>query len=123
MVVMGATPFVLRAETSDGSLWFTEFTGNKIGKISKATGAIVEYPLPEPLSGPISLTLASDGNIYTDESLSNKIAKLVPATGVISEMAIPAPPGAFPDEIRFGTGNKIWFPELVADQVGSMTLF
>jgi hypothetical protein len=42
MVVMRATPFVLRAETSDGSLWFTEFTGNKIGKISKATGAIVE---------------------------------------------------------------------------------
>jgi virginiamycin B lyase len=118
-----ATPFVLRVETSDGSLWFSEFTGNKIGKISMATGAITEYPLPVPLSGPVSVTLGSDGNIYSDEGLSNKIAKLIPSTGVISEKPIPTLPGAFPEEIRFGTGNKIWFTELVTDQVGSMTLF
>ena len=114
---------MLRVETADGSLWFSEFTGNKIGRISITTGAVIEYPLPQPLSGPVSVTLGSDGNIYSDESLTNRIAKLIPSTGVIAEKPIPALPGAFPEEIRFGAGNKIWFTELVSGQVGSMTLF
>jgi virginiamycin B lyase len=118
-----ATPFVLRVETSDGSLWFSEFTGNKVGRISMKTGAITEYPLPEAASGPVSVTLGSDGNIYSDEGLTNKIAQVNPATGIISERPIPTLPGAFPEEIRFGTGNLIWFTELVTDQVGNMTLF
>jgi virginiamycin B lyase len=118
-----ATPFVLRVETPDGSLWFSEFTGNKIGKIAMSTGVITEYALPEAASGPVSVTRGSDGNIYSDEGLSNKIAQLNPTTGVITEKPIPTLPGAFPEEIRFGTGNDIWFTELVTDQVGSMTLF
>ena len=35
----------------DGALWFTEFEGNKIGRIT-ALGAIVEYPLPTPSAKP-----------------------------------------------------------------------
>ncbi len=118
-----ATPFVLRVETKDGSLWFSEFTGNKIGRISMATGQIKEYTVPTPLAGPVSVTRGSDGDIYTDEGLVNKIAKLDPATGVFTEKPIPTLPGAFPEEIRSGTNNDIWFTELVTDQIGAMTQF
>jgi streptogramin lyase len=33
----------------DGALWFTEQTGNKIGRITTA-GVITEYPIPTPLA-------------------------------------------------------------------------
>lgn len=118
-----ATPFVLRVETPGGFLWFSEFSGDKIGKISMATGQITEYTVPTPFAGPVSVTLGSDGDIYTDESLVNKIAKLDPTAGTFTEKPIPALPGAFPEEIRFGTKSEIWFTELVTDQVGAMTLF
>src|SRR5438128_1529458 len=35
----------------DGALWFTEFNGNKIGRITTA-GVITEFPIPTSNSGP-----------------------------------------------------------------------
>jgi virginiamycin B lyase len=44
----------------DGALWFTEYQGNKIGRIS-TDGSIEEYPLPTLEAGPFGITAGPDG--------------------------------------------------------------
>src|SRR6266700_3918680 len=51
------------AKGPDGNLWFTESTGNKIGKITP-TGTITEYPIPTTNSGPLGITSGLDGNLW-----------------------------------------------------------
>lgn len=118
-----ALPFVLRAETPGGFLWFSEFSGNKIGRLEIATGHITEYAVPTPASGPVSVTLGSDGNIYSDGGLSNDLIKVDVRTGHVSERLLPIAPGAFPEEIRFGTDDQIWITQLVTNQVLSTPMF
>src|SRR2546421_9401158 len=50
----------------DGNLWFTEFFGNKIGRIS-TTGIITEYPIPTSSSWPEGITAGPDGNLWFTE--------------------------------------------------------
>jgi virginiamycin B lyase len=61
----------------DGALWFTEYQGNKIGRIS-TDGSIEEYPLPTPEAGPFGITAGPDGALWFAEE-AGKIGHLVPA--------------------------------------------
>src|SRR5262249_27412404 len=58
----------------DGALWFTEETGNKIGRITTA-GVITEYPIPSN-NGAFGITLGPDGNLWFTEFAGNKIGRL-----------------------------------------------
>src|SRR5450432_1506095 len=51
----------------DGNLWFTEYTGNKIGKITPS-GVITEYPIPTANSSPYGIVTGPDGNLWFTES-------------------------------------------------------
>ena len=35
-------------EDQDGNIWYTGNTGSLIGKLDPKTGAVTEYPMPEP---------------------------------------------------------------------------
>ena len=61
----------------DGNLWFTEYLGNKVGKISP-TGTITKFPLPSGNSYPLDITPGPDGNLWFTESGNNKIGKIIP---------------------------------------------
>src|SRR5947207_1919394 len=50
----------------DGALWFTEFPGNKIGRIA-TTGSITEYPIPTPSSGANGIVAGPDGALWFTE--------------------------------------------------------
>ena len=58
----------------DGALWFTEWTGNKLGRITTA-GLITEYNLPTPLSFPWSITVGPDGALWFTEYRNDKIGR------------------------------------------------
>jgi virginiamycin B lyase len=45
---------------SDSALWFAEFGGNKIGRITTA-GVIMEFPTPTAGSVPVGITTGPDG--------------------------------------------------------------
>src|SRR6266436_5523218 len=47
----------------DGALWFTEQSGNKIGRIT-TDGVITEFPLPISGSGPVGITTGPDGALW-----------------------------------------------------------
>ena len=91
---------------SDGNLWFTEQLGNKIGKISPATGEITEYQLPTCDFSPIAITAGPDGNLWFVNV--NDIDKITPATGVISDYNVPASDVGFGGIIS-GPGGNLWF--------------
>src|SRR6266571_1823598 len=50
----------------DGNLWFTEFYGNKIGRITIG-GAISEYSIPTTDSHPQDIASGPDGNLWFTE--------------------------------------------------------
>ena len=50
----------------DGALWFTEFSGNKIGRITTA-GAITEHAVPTAGSDPEDITTGPDGALWFTE--------------------------------------------------------
>ena len=56
------------AAGSDGAIWFAEFGGNRIGRITPA-GAITEFPIPTPESGPTLLAAGPDGanGVYAND--------------------------------------------------------
>jgi len=91
-------------------MWFTEYTGNKIGKISPATGTITEYDVPTAMAGPNGIAAGPDGNLWFTEYQGNNIGKITPATGVITEYAIPGSNyGNITNGITAGSDGNMWF--------------
>src|SRR6266496_6023730 len=50
----------------DGNLWFTEYYGNQIGRIT-TSGTITEFPLPTGIA-PYEITTGEDGNVWFTET-------------------------------------------------------
>jgi virginiamycin B lyase len=103
----------------DGALWFAERLGNKIGRITTA-GAISEFPLPMPDSGPGGITTAGpDGTLWFTEFLGNKIGRIT-ATGEFSEFLLPTP-NSGPFGITVGSDGAVWFTETRGNKIGRLT--
>ncbi len=58
----------------DGDLWFTEFSGNAIGRITPA-GVITEFAIPTAGSGPIGIAAGPDGNVWFAESEGAQVGR------------------------------------------------
>jgi streptogramin lyase len=101
----------------DGNVWFTEFGGNKIAKITPL-GQITEYAVPTPDSGPATIVAGPDGNLWFTEFNGHKIGRITPS-GQIDEFPLPA--GAAPNGITAGPDGALWFTEQGAHNVGRIT--
>jgi streptogramin lyase len=99
----------------DGDLWFTEFNGDKIGRISPA---LTEFPLPSG-SGPQGITVGPDGNVWFTESFRNKIGRMTTA-GVITEFSLPT--ASYPSEIIVGPDGNLWFTESHGNKIGRINV-
>jgi len=93
----------------DGNIWFGEFAGGKIGRITPK-GVITEFQIPTPNAGPRALAAGPDGNIWFSEFNASKIGRITPA-GVITEFPLPRP-NAGPGDITAGDDGNMWFVEL-----------
>ncbi|MBC5825710.1 MAG: hypothetical protein GIW99_05460 [Candidatus Eremiobacteraeota bacterium] len=65
------------ATGSDGALWFTEETANKIGRMGTG-GSLSEFPIPTADSLPFGLTSAPDGGLWFTENNGDKIGRIHP---------------------------------------------
>ena len=92
----------------DGALWFTEFGGNKIGRV-EPDGTVTEYPLPTPGSQPDDMAVGPDGALWFAETLGNRIGRINTA-GVIDEFD-GLPPASRPTAVAAGADGNIWFTE------------
>lgn len=85
----GAHPSVM-ASDGRGNLWFTEWHGNKIGRIA-ANGKISEFPIPPEEESPVALTVAADGKVWFSVMFNYDLFRLDPATGNIQSFPLPTP--------------------------------
>jgi hypothetical protein len=102
----------------DGALWFTEFFGNKIGRITTG-GSVSEFPIPTADSRPNGIVAGPDGALWFTEFSGNKIGRVTTA-GSFSEFLIPTP-GSDPTAIAAGPDAALWFTERAANKIGRVT--
>jgi virginiamycin B lyase len=107
------------AIAQDGTLWFTESSGNRIGRMSPDGSNVKEFPLPNPNSSPRIIALGSDGNMWFSEHTGNRMGRIAP-DGTISEFPIPTP-DSMPRAIALGSDRNIWFGEFGGGKIGRIT--
>lgn len=100
---------------SDGNLWFTETTGNRIGRITPR-GLIAEFRSLLGASGPGQIVAGADTNLWFTEIEGNRISRITTA-GTITSYPIPTP-GALPAGITSGVDGNIWFAESAGNRLG-----
>lgn len=61
----------------DNNLWFTEYSGNKIGRITPS-GSISKFPITTKNSSPMGIVAGPDGNLWFVEADGNKLASIAP---------------------------------------------
>ena len=102
----------------DNALWFTEYSGNQIGRID-TTGAITEYPVPTSGSQPDGITAGPDGALWFTEQGANQIGRITPS-GTFTEYPIPTS-NSEPGGITVGPDGALWFTEVLGNQIGRIT--
>jgi len=103
---------------SDGNIWFTEQTANKIGVITPA-GLTTEYTIPTANSIPNGITKGPDGNMWFVETTGNKIASITSA-GIFTEYSTGLSANSGPTGITAGPDGNLWFVELSAGKIGKI---
>jgi streptogramin lyase len=91
---------------SDGNLWATEFSGNKILRMTTA-GIGTEFSVTAG-SGPHCITTGPDGNIWFTEYLADRIGRITPS-GTVTEFS--GMSGGRPVKIISGPDGNLWFAE------------
>ena len=107
------------ALAQDGTVWFTESAGNRIGRMSPDGTGLKEFPLPNADSSPRIIALGSDGNMWFSEHTGNRMGRIAP-DGTITEFAIPTP-NSMPRAIALGADGNIWFGEFAGGKIGRIT--
>ena len=100
----------------DGNLWFTEETGNMIGRMTPGGVVNGEFPIPTGGSAPSEIAAGPDGNLWFTEFTGNKIGRITTA-GTITESNVPGG-GSQPDGIVVGPDNNLWFTQAGSNQIG-----
>jgi virginiamycin B lyase len=83
------------SDPADGSLWFTEATADKVGKINATTKVATDFPVPTAGAAPGAIVVTRNGTIWFTEPNANRIASFSPKNpGSITEYGVPslAPP-------------------------------
>jgi hypothetical protein len=89
----------------DGTLWFTESSGNRIGRMAQDGTGLVEFDLPHPGSAPRIITIGADGNFWFSEHLGNRMGRIT-KDGTISEFDIGREDRRVPDSKRDGFADQ-----------------
>jgi virginiamycin B lyase len=103
----------------DGALWFVEYFGQKIGRVTTIDGSVTEFAIPTAVSYPTGITAGPDGALWFTETFGNKIGRITTG-GVITEFPLPSQLPA-PGAITLGPDGNLWFTELNTSSIGRIT--
>ena len=102
----------------DGNLWFTESSGDRIGRITP-TGAVTEPAGLSAGSFPQGITAGPDGNLWFTENGGSRIGRITTAGSAIEfTPGITASSG--PYRITAGPDGNLWFTEASGNQVAKI---
>jgi virginiamycin B lyase len=103
----------------DGNMWFTEYPGNAVARITRA-GVVTAFTVPTTNALPEQIIGASDGNLWFTEYEANKIAKVTTAGAFTEYSTLFAPP---PNDNPIGLVDRldgnIWYVANTSSRVGS----
>lgn len=116
---LGSRPHDPRA-AKDGSIWWSGQLSNKLGRIDPKTGAIREYTLKSPHTGPHGLAEDKDGNIWFTGNNLGLIGKLDPKTGVTIEYPLPDKAAKDPHTINIAHDGMVWFTVQAGNMIGRL---
>jgi virginiamycin B lyase len=106
-------------------VWFTEYDGNRIGRLDLGSGSITEFPVPTFASGPLGIALgpgATSDEMWFVQNLSNKIGR-VDQNGAFSEFFIPTTDSGPTAIVRGfdGSDDVMYFTEARGNRIGKST--
>jgi virginiamycin B lyase len=106
-------------EAADGSIWWAGQSGNLIGRVDPATGAMTEYPLPEGTL-PHSVTVDRAGGVWLTGNGNGTVGRLDPGTGAITVYRMPDPAARDPHTAEFDQAGILWFTLQQSNMVGRL---
>jgi streptogramin lyase len=89
----------------DHNLWFTEFTGEKIGRVT-TSGAITEFKISGAQSL-VGIANGPDGNVWFTDQFTGKVGHINTTGGQLTEYSLPA--GSYPQGLTVGPYGNFWF--------------
>jgi streptogramin lyase len=113
----GSTP-TQTATALDGTIWFVEETGNRVGTITPNRLYINEVNLIIPNSRPTAITVDRNGVAWFAESGSNKIGSYNRTTNSLVEYQLPGTSVLGISGISVDFQGQIWFTEKFTNRVG-----
>jgi virginiamycin B lyase len=118
---------------SQGTVWFSDFGENEIGKMDPQTGKVTEYPYPASRQGPyangnLDLEFDKQGNIWIGMMTQAGIAKFDPKTEKFQ--LFPLPKNYLNDSTQQAmvvptadnVDGKVWFNDVETIQVGRVNI-
>jgi virginiamycin B lyase len=104
----------------DGSIWWSGQLASKLGRLDPKTGAIREYSLKSPFTGPHGLAEDKAGDVWFTGNNTALIGKLDPATGTVTEYPMPDPNAKDPHTLNFDPSGILWFTVQQANMIGRL---
>src|ERR1051325_7642064 len=80
------------------------------GVMLETDGKFTEFPLPNPNSGPTTVSIPKDGRVWFTESAGNRIGTMAADGTGLKEFELPHP-GSSPRIITMGADGNMWFSE------------
>jgi virginiamycin B lyase len=113
----GSQPYGI-ALGGDNNMWFTEHTGNKIGRITLA-GTITEFPVPTRSSAPSGIAKGPDGSLWYTEQNGNNVGNISVTGASLGEFSLPTS-AAQPLNLiaSIASPTRLWLTESTTDKVG-----
>jgi streptogramin lyase len=111
----GISPIFLAAGP-DGSVWFTDYWSNKIGRMT-TSGSVTLFDPITSNAGLSGIAAGPDGNLWFTEVVG-KIGRIT-TSGSVTEFSIPTPSSG-PGSIAPGADGAMWFTE-AAGKIGRIT--
>ena len=109
-------PFAITAGL-DGNLWFTEYQGDGIGRITPY-GATKRFKI-DPGGFAERITAGPDGAVWFTDTAGNRIGRVAPE-GKIAYVKLPHA-GSGPAGITAGPDGNLWFTEHSGNRIGRLS--
>jgi virginiamycin B lyase len=105
------------AVDGDGTIWFTERIGGKIGHLDPETGTFKEFSLPGPVPSPYAIGIDRNHMIWYDSFEQDTLCRLNPATGEVTEFPFPHSEISIREFFMDAEGH-LWFGSSSNNKVG-----
>ena len=99
-------------EAADGTIWFTELEGGKVGRIDSATGIVMEISVPVTSAGAADgmygIQVAANGDVWFTSSGANALIRYVPESRAFTLYQLSVP-SSIPFGISLDRQGNLWF--------------